>query len=301
MRDIKRVENLNVREVLEAIDEKTANDVMKGFAQRYGFKVVEINGRTYTTAKELMKVFGYSDEKAVRKLLNEYEVEMLTINDLVSSELEVLKMRELLTQAFQLSSKTPLSKLKLLDYKAFLVIALNSRTEKAREVKEYIMEMEKQARQRIVLAQKGLTPETLELAQNDPILAMVETIKQVRLKQLELEQRQKELEERQEKVEETVKALAYERITSDELLKLQSWINKVAKVWREVKELEGKRYTYKEAQQYIKARLCEIFKVKDLNDLPRRKFSEAIDRLNRNYSFFKRKWRELKGYRSLLP
>ncbi|RUM27826.1 MAG: hypothetical protein DSY42_09335, partial [Aquifex sp.] len=188
----------------------------------------------------------------------------------------------------------------LLDYRAFLVIALNSRTEKAKEVKEYVINMEKEARQRIVLAQKGLTPETLELVQNDPVLAMLETIRQVRLKQLELEQRQKELEERQERVEETVKALAYERITTDELLKIQGWVNKVAKVWREVKELEGKRYTYREAQQYIKARLCEIFKVKDLTDIPRRSFSEVIERLNKNYSFYRRKWEKLKGLRSLL-
>jgi len=152
----------------------------------------------------------------------------------------------------------------------------------------------------MVLAQKGLTPETLELVQNNPVLAMLETIRQVRLKQLELEQRQKELEERQEKVEETVKALAYERITTDELLKIQGWINKVAKVWREVKELEGKRYTYKEAQQYIRARLYEIFGVKDLTELPRRKFNEVIARLNKNYSLYRKRWENLRSFRSLL-
>ncbi|NPB03700.1 MAG: hypothetical protein GXO39_04725 [Thermotogae bacterium] len=300
MREIKKLENLSVQEVLQKIDEQTANEMMKGFSKRYGFKVVEISGKVFTTAKELMRVFGYSDEKAVRKLLNEYDVEMLTIKDLVSSELQVPKLKDLLIQRFELSPQTPVSKLKLLDYRAFLVIALNSKTEKAKEVKEYVINMEKEARQRIVLAQKGITPETLELAQNDPILAMVETIKQVRLKQLELEQRQKELEERQERVEETVKALAYERITSDELLKIQGWINKVAKVWREVKELEGKRYTYREAQQYIKARLCEIFGVKDLTDIPRRRFSEVIARLNKNYVAYRRRWENLKGFRSLL-
>jgi len=300
MRELKRFENLDVQEVLRTLDEKTANEMMKGFSERYGFKVVEINGRVFTTAKELMKVFGYADEKAVRKLLNEYDVEMLTIKDLVSSELEVPKLKGLLIQRFGLSPQAPVSKLKLLDYKAFLVIALNSRTEKAKEVKEYVINMEKEARQRMVLAQKGLTPETLELVQNDPVLAMLETIKQVRLKQLELEQRQKELEERQEKVEETVKALAYERITTDELLKIQGWINKVAKVWREVKELEGKRYTYKEAQQYIRARLCEIFGVKDLTELPRRKFNEVIARLNKNYSLYRKRWENLRGFRSLL-
>jgi len=300
MREIKKLENLNVEEVLQKIDEQTANEMMKGFSERYDFKIVEINGKVFTTAKELMRVFGYSDEKAVRKLLNEYKVETFDIQSIAQTELQVPTVKSLISNAFGITHAPALSKLKLLDYRAFLVIALNSKTERAKEVKEYVINMEKEARQRIVLAQKGLTPETLELAQNDPILAMVETIKQVRLKQLELEQRQKELEERQEKVEETVKALAYERITSDELLKIQGWINKVAKVWREVKELEGKRYTYREAQQYIKARLCEIFEVKDLTDIPRRRFSEVISKLNKNYVAYRRRWESLKGFRSLL-
>ncbi len=301
MKEIKHFENLNVQEVLRTIDEKTANEMMKGFSQRYSFKVAEINGKVFTTAKELMKVFGYSDEKAVRKLLNEYDVETFEIQDLTQTELEVPTVKSLISKAFGITHAPALSKLKLLDYRAFLVIALNSRTEKAKEVKEYVIEMEKEARQRITLAQKGLTPETLELAQNDPVLAMLETIKQVRLKQLELERKQKELEERQEKVEETVKALAYERITSEELLKLQGWINKLAKVWREVKELEGKRYTYREAQQYIKSRLCEIFNIKDLTELPRSKFNEAIMKLNKNYNYYRRRWEHLRGFRSLLP
>ncbi len=300
MREIKKLENLSVQEVLQKIDEQTANEMMKGFSKRYGFKVVEINGKVFTTTKELMRVFGYSDEWSVRKLLQEYGVETFGIKNLAQTQPEVATVKSLISKVFGITHAPALSKLKLLDYRAFLVIALNSKTEKAKEVKEYVINMEKEARQRIVLAQKGITPETLELAQNDPILAMVETIKQVRLKQLELEQRQKELEERQEKVEETVKALAYERITSDELLKIQGWINKVAKVWREVKELEGKRYTYREAQQYIKARLCEIFGVKDLTDIPRIRFSEVIARLNKNYVAYRRRWENMKGFRFLL-
>ncbi len=294
------LKKLDVREVLQSVDQSTANEMMKGFAQRYGFKIAEINGKAYTTAKELMGVFGYSDERSVRWLLEEYEVETFAIQEVAQTEAQLPTVKSLISQAFGITHAPALSKLKLLDYKAFLVIALNSRTERAKEVKDYVIQMEQEARQRIVLAQKGLTPETLQLAQNDPILATVEAIKQVRLKQLELEQRQKELEERQGKVETTLKALAYERIASDELLKLQGWINKVAKVYREVKELEGKRYTYKEAQQYIKARLCEVFKLKDLNDLPKSKFPEAIRRLNKSYSAYTSRWKELKGFRSLL-
>ncbi len=293
------LKKLDVREVLQSVDQSTANEMIKGFAQRYGFKIAEINGKAYTTAKELMGVFGYSDEWSIRKLLQEYEVETFTANDF-QTQLEVATVKSLISQAFGITHAPALSKLKLLDYKAFLVIALNSRTERAKEVKDYVIQMEQEARQRIVLAQKGLTPETLQLAQNDPILATVEAIKQVRLKQLELEQKQRELEERQGKVETTLKALAYERIASDELLKLQGWINKVAKVYREVKELEGKRYTYKEAQQYIKARICEVFKLKDLNDLPKSKFPEAIRRLNKSYSAYTSRWKELRGFRSLL-
>jgi len=293
MKEIIPDRSLNVEEILRNIDEKTANEMMKGFAERYGFKVVEINGKVFTTAKELMRVFGYSDERSVRWLLNEYGVKTLSIKDL-TTEVQLPSLKETLSKVFEVPARN-VHQLKLLDYRAFLIVALNSRTEKAKEVKEYVMEMEREARQRIVLARRGLTPEILELTESDPILAMLETIRQVRLKQLELERRQKELEERQEKVEETVRELVYERVTSDELLKIHGWINKVAKIWREVKELEGKHYTYREAQQYVKSKLCEAFEIKDISELPRKEFGKVISKLSQNYERLKARWGKLKG------
>ena len=83
------LEKLKVQEVLQKIDEQTANEMMKGFAKKYGFKVVEINGKVFTTAKELMKVFEYSDERSVRWLLKEYNVETFEIQALAKAEVEL--------------------------------------------------------------------------------------------------------------------------------------------------------------------------------------------------------------------
>jgi len=296
MRDIERFEDLSIQEVLQKIDEQTATEMMKGFSKRYGFKVVEISGKVFTTAKELMRVFGYSDEWSVRKLLQEYGVETLTIKDF-TGQLEVASLKSHLSSTFGVPTRN-VHQLKLLDYRAFLVIALNSKTEKAKEVKEYVIEMEKEARQRIVLAQKGITPETLELAQNDPILAMVETIRQVRLKQLELEQRQKELEERQEKLEKDFKSLSSPKLSSSEVLKIMGWVNKVAKLWKEVKSLEGEHYTFREAKDYIVAKICKSLKVKDISEIQKERFPFVIAQLQKNYTKLKKRWKELKGLSS---
>ena len=296
MKEIKHFEKLDVQEVLRTIDEKTANEMMRGFSERYGFKVVEINGKVFTTAKELMRVFGYSDERSVRWLLDEYGVETLNIKDL-TTEVQLPPLKETLSKVFGIPTRN-VHQLKLLDYRAFLVIALNSRTEKAKEVKEYVINMEREARQRITLAQKGLTPETLELAQSDPILAMVETIRQVRLKQLELEQKQRELEERQEKLEKDFKSLSSPKISSSEVLKIMGWVNKVAKLWKEVKSLEGENYTYQEARDYIIAKICKSLRVKDISEIRKEKFPFVIAQLQKNYTKLRKKWKDLKGLSS---
>jgi len=176
MSELWKYEELNVEELLKKIDEKTANEMLKGFSHLFGFKIVEINGKVFTTAKELMKVFGYSDEKAVRKLLNEYDVETFEIQDVAQTEVQFPSAKSLISKVFGITHSPALSKLKLLDYRAFLVIALNSRTEKARLIKEYLIEMEREARQRIVLAQKGYTPEGLQEGQK-ALNDLVEEIK----------------------------------------------------------------------------------------------------------------------------
>ena len=299
MVNLERFENLSVEDILETVDEQTANEMMKGFAKKYGFKVVEINGKVFTTAKELMKVFKYSDERSVRWLLKEYNVETFEIQALAQTEVELPTVKSLISNAFGITHAPALSKLKLLDYRAFLVIALNSKTEKAKEVKEYVIEMEKEARQRIVLGQRGLTPESMELAKNDPILAMLETIKQVRLKQLELEQRQKELEERQEELERNLKTLSSPRISSSEVLKIMNWVNKVAKLWKEVKTLEGEHYTFQEARDYIIAKVCKSLKVKDISEIRKEAFPFVIAQFQKNYTKLRKKWEKLRRLNSL--
>ena len=50
-----------------------------------------------------------------------------------------------------------------------------------------------------------------------------------------------------------------------------------------------------------KTMICKALKLKDLNDMPKSKFPEAIRRLNKSYSAYTGRWKELKGFRSLLP
>lgn len=292
MKDIQKLEDfesLDVHELLRTIDEKTANEMMKGFSERYGFRTIVIGGKVFTTAKELMKVFGYSDEWSVRKLLQEYEVETFGIQDLAQTQPEVASVKSLISNTFGITHAPALSKLKLLDYRAFLVIALNSRTEKAKEVKEYVIQMEKEARQRMVLAQKGMTPEALELAKEDPILAMIEAVRQVRLRQIELERKQKELETRQEKLEKEVKAISSPRISYSEVLSVLSWVGKVARVWRQLKSYHGEHYTQKEAREYILSKLLRAYGFGDVSQITKDVYPEIITKLRENYRRLKNK------------
>ena len=151
---------VQVERLLEWIDQKTADEVLVRFSLLYEFAVIEIGGRIYTTAGELKEVFGYRSEEAIRKLLREYGIKPLSLKEL-TTQLKVGSSKEEISRLFGVPMRN-VHRLKLLDYRAFLVVALSSRTEKAKEVKLYLMEMEREARQRITLAKKGYTPEGLK-------------------------------------------------------------------------------------------------------------------------------------------
>ena len=145
--------HVQVEKILEWIDEETANEVFIRFSLLYEFAVIEIGGRIYTTAGELKEVFGYRSEEAIRKLLREYGIKPLSLKEL-TTQLKVGSSKEEISRLFGVPIRN-VHRLKLLDYRAFLVVALSSRTEKAKEVKLYLMEMEREARQRMVLVKRG--------------------------------------------------------------------------------------------------------------------------------------------------
>lgn len=187
----------DVKSVIALVDRESANAVYRQCAEEFNFDITEIKNNAYSIAKELAPVFGYSTKDEISKVLKRNGVATLDMTG--DGQVD----RHLICQAFSLSNFA--TRVKLIDYRGFLTIALEGQGEYCDKLREYLLAMEKKARVDTVVYEKtGMIATDLlevgEFADEPTIQSIMESqrniqrILKLQVQQLKTEKRIDELE-----------------------------------------------------------------------------------------------------------
>lgn len=97
----------------------TANSVYRKCGEEFNFKVVEVEGKVYSTAKELTPVFGYAGQEKVTRVLARNAVLTTPIMSLSHNGISLVR------DTLELSAHDFATK--LIEYHGFLTIALHGK------------------------------------------------------------------------------------------------------------------------------------------------------------------------------
>lgn len=128
----------DIAQVIQLIDQESANSIYRSCAEEFNFKIVEVEGNILTTARELSLIFGYSSAKEVLQVLIRSGVETTTVGCLRQNDASKVQAE------FSLSTKDHATK--LMDYHGFLSVALEGHGSACDKVREYLLAMEQKAR-----------------------------------------------------------------------------------------------------------------------------------------------------------
>lgn len=123
----------DVKKFLEKYDRETANIMMLMAADKFQFRVAEIDGDVYTTAAELAVTIGVSS-RGIRKLLQKYDVRGWKIGSVLEIPSLIREQLGLHDQDFSAI---------LFGWQALLIIGFNGRTTNARNMREYLLCIER--------------------------------------------------------------------------------------------------------------------------------------------------------------
>lgn len=235
----------DIQQVITMIDQESANSIYRRCAEEFGFKIAEVEGTVYSTVNELAIVFGYHYPQNASRVLRRGGVETQAVSGLIQIGLSDVR------QKFGLSEMD--SSTKLIDYHGFLTLALEGRGKHCEKVREYLLTMEKKARvDTIVYETTGMDAADLQEVGphiDDPMIRdilerqkQMKDIIQLRIRQIETQERVKTLEEKFE-AELSITPQQEETINKrkDELIALQVQNGKdknraYQQFWRTIKD-----------------------------------------------------------------
>ncbi|MEO5360590.1 MAG: hypothetical protein H7843_09090 [Nitrospirota bacterium] len=266
-----------VSKIISEIDEQTGSELMKRYSEEFGFKVVEIEGKVFTIAKELKDVFGYKDSRTIRELLDAYHV--------FQPESETPSAKTLIAQAFSITPNN-LNRVRLINYKGFLTIAINARAdnEQSKQVKEVVLKLEREGRfalatgmSSVAFGQSVGTDMDLET-----LLRMtIQTSEAVTTQGKVMLQVYEGLSKKVNTIEQKVALLEHDIKPADALPdylvnKLQGICRSVGASRKQRNEGKGiKTSTYEEAD-YIRSQLCGMYNVGNLIALTMSQYNKAV-------------------------
>lgn len=127
-----------VRAVIDEIDRRTENEMFRRAGEHFGFVTVEACGRRIAYAPEMAASIGYADASGLRKLVERYELESVSLGGYGQN------VRTLLIEGFGLHEFT--SKATFVTWPTFLVAGMVATTAKAESIKRYLLDCERAAR-----------------------------------------------------------------------------------------------------------------------------------------------------------
>jgi len=197
----------DIQQVITMIDQESANSIYRRCAEEFDFKIVEVEGKVLSVAKELSFVFGYSSANEVLRVLNRNLIETVMVGRLRQADVIDVKTK------FDLAKND--NKQSLIDYHGFLTIALEGHGSVCDKVREYLLAMEKKARvDSVVYETTGMDADDFqEIGQymDDPMIQNIlerrkqmKDIIQLRMQQLEIQRHLAETQQRIGVVETTL-------------------------------------------------------------------------------------------------
>ncbi len=160
-------EFLAVEEDKRRLENLSESLAYQRFAEELGFKVMVIGDRAFTTAKELMRVFGYKEHRSVHNLLQKHEIRTYTVRDVlqivepqgsfqchrsddIGQPIDTQQLEEIIRKTFGLEHIPALYRAKFIDYRGFLVLGMYSQAENGDVVRNYLLEAERELRRKAV-------------------------------------------------------------------------------------------------------------------------------------------------------
>jgi len=123
---------------LQELDRKTESKMYLQAAEHCGFKTVELHGRRFAMRAEIATVMGYKDESGLRKLCQRYDLETLSPASFGQN------VRKLISNELGLHPKDGRSV--LVTWDVFLLAGMAGTTDAAKQIKLYLLKMEKAGR-----------------------------------------------------------------------------------------------------------------------------------------------------------
>ncbi len=170
-------------ELIEAEEEKrrlenlSETHAFQRFGETFGFRVVVVGEKAYTTAKEVMDVFGYSDYRKVHHFLKRHGMKTYTFEEITHEVIEtqgsnqcaqdghigqkpdIQQFEKVIRETFGLYHTPSLYRVRFIDYKGFLLLGMYSQAENGDVVRVYLIEAERELRRRFIEELKRLRGE----------------------------------------------------------------------------------------------------------------------------------------------
>ena len=127
-----------IHSILNELDRKTESEMFAKAARHFGFKTLEHHGRRFVMRRHLAPVFGYIDESGLRKLCERHDLETVSLGAFGQN------VRDLAVQELGLSRND--GKSIFVGWDAFLLAGMESTTDAAKQVKLYLLQMERAGR-----------------------------------------------------------------------------------------------------------------------------------------------------------
>lgn len=218
-----RMSSDDINQIIGMIDQESANSVYRRCAEEFDFNIAEIDRNVYSIAQKLAPVFGYSTRDEISKVLKRNGVATLDMTG--NGQVD----RHLICQVFNLSNFA--TRIKLIDYRGFLTIALEGKGEHCDKLRDYLLAMEKKARvDTIVYEETGIIATDLlevgEFADEPTIQSIMESQRNIQ-RILKLQVQQLKTEKRLDKLEASALTVTDEQEhilhqKKDELVELKS-------------------------------------------------------------------------------
>lgn len=127
-----------IRSILSELDRKTESDMFAKAASHFCFKTVEHRGRRLAMRSEIASVMGYKGESGLRMLCERHDLETVSLGAF-AQDVRMLVCQDLGLHKFD-------GKTVFVGWDAFLLAGMESTTDAAKQVKLYLLQMERAGR-----------------------------------------------------------------------------------------------------------------------------------------------------------
>lgn len=127
-----------IHAVIDEVDRNTENELFLRAGEHFGFKTALTGGRRITYLRELVPVFQYSGPDGLRKLVQRYDLESVSLGGYGQN------VRQFLMETFGIDKNSGHGT--FVGWSTFLVAGMVATTPRADEIKRYLLNCERAAR-----------------------------------------------------------------------------------------------------------------------------------------------------------